>query len=363
MAAIKVMIVDDSAVVRQVLGQVLNADAGIEVIATAPDPLFALRKMEQQWPDVIVLDIEMPRMDGITFLKKLMQEHPTPVVICSSLTERGAEVSMQAMAAGAVEIITKPRFGARGFFMEEKETLTQAVRSAARVRSDRLASSPPARRAKPLARIAPASTDLGRTTDKVIAIGTSTGGTQALERVLVALPRTVPGIVVVQHMPEKFTAAFAQRLNSVCEVAVSEARDGDRIGVGMVLIAPGGKHMQLLRNGAQYSVSVRDGPLVNRHRPSVDVLFRSTATVAGRNALGVIMTGMGDDGAEGMLAMHQAGIQTVAQDEASCVVFGMPKEAIKRGAVDKICALDQIPEEIMRYARDAMDGVTARRIG
>jgi len=349
MNKIKVMVVDDSAVVRQVLTDLLNTDPQIEVIGAASDPLFALDKMQKQWPDVIVLDVEMPRMDGITFLRKLMNEHPTPVVICSTLTEKGAETTMQAMSAGAVDIITKPKIGLKQFLNESIAEITRAVKAAASANPKRLTASPHSTAViKPKltadAILAPANTHhaMAETTDRVIAIGTSTGGTQALELVLTALPRVCAGIVIVQHMPEKFTAAFAARLNNLCEIEVREAQNGDRVIPGRALIAPGGKHMLLKRSGAQYIAEVIDGPVVNRHRPSVDVLFRSVAKCAGKNAIGIIMTGMGDDGAAGLLEMKQAGAHTVAQDEATCVVYGMPKEAVKRGAVDKIMPLENI---------------------
>ena len=357
---IKVMIVDDSALVRQVVSQALAADAGIQVIATASDPIFALEKMKTLWPDVLIVDIEMPRMDGITFLKKVMAEHPTPVVICSSLAEQGAQATFEAMAAGAVSIITKPKLGLKSFLEDASNDIVQAVRSAARanMRAMRGTTSAPAANAfnRPKnsadVMLAPAThRALERTTDQLIAIGTSTGGTQALEAVLTKLPATSLGIVIVQHMPEKFTAMFAERLHSLCQIEVREAKHGDRVIPGVALIAPGGRHMMLRRNGAQYVVDVADGPLVNRHKPSVDVLFRSVAKFAGANALGVIMTGMGDDGARGMKEMHDAGARTIAQDEASCVVFGMPKEAIKLGGVDQTIPLDKIPAAIVSYGR------------
>ena len=345
---IRVLVVDDSAVVRQVMSDVLGRAPGIEVIGVAPDPLFALERMKKQWPDVITLDVEMPRMDGITFLKKVMAERPTPVVICSTLTGKGSETAMQALAAGAVSIISKPTLGLKDFLKNSANDLVAAVRAAARANMRALnASVVP--RAAPLVQSAPPVGAMAETTDRIIALGTSTGGTQALEVVLTSLPRTTPGIVVVQHMPEKFTALFAQRLNQVCQVEVLEAVDGQRVITGRVLIAPGGKHMSLRRNGAQYVVDVRDGPPINRHKPSVDVLFRSVAKVAGRNALGIIMTGMGDDGAAGLLEMRNAQARTLAQDEASCVVFGMPKEAIKRGAAERIVPLGAIPAEIRNF--------------
>jgi two-component system, chemotaxis family, protein-glutamate methylesterase/glutaminase len=354
MKPIRVMIVDDSATVRQVLTTVLNAEHDIEVIGSAPDPLFALDKMNRDWPDVIVLDVEMPRMDGITFLKKLMAQRPTPVVICSTLTEKGAETTMQALAAGAVAIVTKPRIGLKQFLVDSAEDVVGAVRAAANANVRRLTAAPlPVVKPKLSADAilsGPAPTQaMHETTDKVVAVGTSTGGTQALEVMLSALPRTVPGLVIVQHMPEKFTAAFAERLNSVCQIEVREAKHGDRVIPGRALIAPGGRHMLLKRSGAQYHVDVVEGPAVNRHRPSVDVLFRSVARSAGGNALGVIMTGMGDDGARGLKEMHEAGAATLAQDEASCVVYGMPKEAVKLGGVQKSVSLAGIAHEVTRY--------------
>ena len=356
-ARIKVLIVDDSAVVRQVLSETLARDAGIEVIAVAADPLFAQEKMKKQWPDVLVLDIEMPRMDGLTFLRKIMTEHPTPVVICSSISQKGSETAMQALAAGAVGIVPKPGIGNRRTAMEDAAAdLIRAVKSAAHanVRNLKTHAAPTPVVAVPKlsadAILPAASQALAQTTERIVAIGTSTGGTQALETVLGALPRVSPGIVIVQHMPEKFTASFAARLDTVCQIEVREARNGDRVIPGRALIAPGGRHMLLKRNGAQYHVEVVDGPVVNRHRPSVDVLFRSVAKFAGRNALGVIMTGMGDDGARGLKEMRDAGASTVAQDEATCVVYGMPKEAVRLGGVDRSAPLQAIPAEIMKYA-------------
>ena len=352
---IKVMIVDDSALVRQVVAQALATDPGIEVIATASDPIFALQKMKALWPDVLIVDIEMPRMDGITFLKKIMAEHPTPVVVCSSLAESGAQATFEALAAGAVSIITKPKLGLKTFLEDSSNDIVHAVRSAARANVQALRSAPGAIQKEKLTADAMLSAAgnraLERTTDQVVAIGTSTGGTQALEAVLTRLPATALGIVVVQHMPEKFTAMFAERLNGLCQIEVREAKHGDRVVPGRALIAPGGRHMMLKRSGAQYVVDVVDGPLVNRHKPSVDVLFRSVAKFAGANALGIIMTGMGDDGARGMKEMHDTGAKTVAQDEASCVVFGMPKEAIKLGAADQVMPLDKIPSAILAFGK------------
>lgn len=356
MKAIKVLVVDDSAVVRQVMSSLIQAAPGLELLHAVADPLLALERMKVQWPDVILLDVEMPRMDGITFLRKIMAERPTPVVICSTLTEKGARTTMEAMAAGAVSILTKPKLGLKQFLQEAADDLIATVTAAAGANVRRLAASPPAQAGAAQARekhtadvILPpgAGRPMSQTTERVVALGTSTGGTQALEAVLTALPRVSPGIVVVQHMPEQFTAAFAARLDSLCAISVKEARCNDRVIPGRALIAPGGRHLLLRRSGAQYYVEVVDGPLVNRHRPSVDVLFRSVAKTAGANALGIIMTGMGDDGAAGLLEMRNAGARTLAQDEASCVVFGMPKEAIKRGGVERTVPLRNIWREIL----------------
>jgi two-component system chemotaxis response regulator CheB len=347
---IRVFIVDDSAVVRQALTALLDGLPGIEVIGVAQDPIFAEEKMARAWPDVIILDIEMPRMDGISFLKKIMNERPTPVVICSSLAERGAETTFQALSAGAVSVITKPKLGVGEFLRHARDEIVAAIREAQQANLNRLREHAklayPVTPAKgPVAHTAP--TALAATTEQIVAIGTSTGGTQALEHVLTALPRVCPGLVMVQHMPEKFTAMFASRLNSICAVEVREARNGDRVGPSLALLAPGGKHMRVRRSGAQYHVEVFDGPPVNRHRPSVDVLFRSVAQSAGRNALGIIMTGMGADGAFGLKEMHDAGASTIAQDEATCIVYGMPKEAVRLGAVDRQLPLGSIAAAIL----------------
>nr|WP_250809060.1 chemotaxis response regulator protein-glutamate methylesterase [Neorhizobium tomejilense] len=354
---IRVLIIDDSASVRQILTAVLSADPDIEVIGAASDPFMAARKLREEIPDVITLDVEMPQMDGITFLRKLMSQHPIPVVMCSSLTESGSETLMQALEAGAVDIILKPKIGAADHLAESGERIRTAVKGAARARVGRLRPSriseggTTARLTADAVLPPPKAGAMAKTTEMVVCVGASTGGTEALRELLEALPANSPGMVIVQHMPEKFTAAFAKRLNSLCEVEVKEAADGDPVLRGHVLIAPGDKHMLLERRGARYEVSIRSGPLVSRHRPSVDVLFRSAARSAGGNAMGVIMTGMGDDGARGMNEMHQAGAYTVAQDEASSVVFGMPKEAIAHGGVDKVVSLDQIAREILAADR------------
>ncbi len=354
MTRIKVMVVDDSAVVRQVVSDLLNEDPDIEVIAAVADPILAMNRMKIQWPDVFVLDVEMPRMDGITFLKRIMSERPTPVVICSTLAAAGAQTSIEALSAGAVAIITKPTLGLKQFLVDASDDLVTAVKAASKAHVKRVqrSSAPlPLVKEKFTADVIMSAADkhtaMTQTTERVVALGTSTGGTQALEEVLVGLPRVTPGIVIVQHMPEKFTAEFAKRLNSLCEMEVCEAQNNDRVIPGRALIAPGGKHMVLRRTGAQYYVEVMDGPLVNRHRPSVDVLFRSVSKCAGANAMGVIMTGMGDDGAAGLAEMRAAGARTLAQDEDSCVVFGMPKEAIKRGGVERVVPLSAIGREIM----------------
>jgi two-component system chemotaxis response regulator CheB len=369
MKKIRVLIVDDSAVVRQVLSAQLALDPSIEVIAAVADPLFAMNRMKIEWPDVIVLDVEMPRMDGLTFLRKIMDERPTPVVICSTLTERGAETTLEALAAGAVAIVTKPKLGLKKFLEDSSADLVGAVKSAGSANVLRLKASLPARGARAMIKPAPGSAvsratakhtadvvlappgsqAMKQTTERIVALGTSTGGTQALEQVLTALPRGSPGIVVVQHMPEKFTAAFAARLDGLCDVEVHEAVNGERLLPGHVLIAPGGRHLMLRRSGAYYYADVTDGPLVNRHKPSVDVLFRSVAKFAGANAIGIIMTGMGDDGARGLLEMREAGAATAAQDEASCVVFGMPKEAIALGGAKTVLPLSRIAQAIVDW--------------
>ncbi|WP_426126503.1 protein-glutamate methylesterase/protein-glutamine glutaminase [Pararhizobium sp. PWRC1-1] len=352
---IRVLIIDDSASVRQALTAVLQQDPDIEVMGVASDPFMAARKIAEDIPDVITLDVEMPRMDGITFLRKLMAQHPIPVVMCSSLTEAGSETLLQALEAGAVDIILKPKIGAADHLAESGMRICEVVKSAAQARVSGVrrsaaqagASNPNARLTADAMLPPPTGRAMAKTTEMVVCVGASTGGTEALREMLEALPANAPGIVIVQHMPEKFSAAFAKRLNSLCEVEVKEAVDGDPVLRGHVLIAPGDQHMLLERQGARYYVSVKTGPLVSRHRPSVDVLFRSAARAAGGNAMGIIMTGMGDDGARGMQEMKQAGAFTVAQDEATSIVFGMPKEAIARGGVDRVVPLDQIAREIL----------------
>ncbi|MFP5228974.1 MAG: chemotaxis response regulator protein-glutamate methylesterase [Acidobacteriota bacterium] len=349
---IRVLIVDDSAVVRQTLTHVLSSDPEIEVVGSAGDPYAAAEKIAEQVPDVITLDVEMPRMDGVTFLRKIMVQHPIPVVICSSLAEEGAQTAIEAMEAGAVDIITKPKLGVRQFLEESRTTICDAVKAAAGARLRPLS---PRRTVEPKltadAVLAAPTSAMSKTTERVVMIGASTGGTEALRTLLEALPSDTPGIVIVQHMPELFTRAFASRLDGLCAITVKEAETGDTVLRGRALIAPGNHHLLLQRSGARYYVEVREGPLVCRHRPSVDVLFRSAARYAGPNAVGVILTGMGDDGARGMLEMHQAGAATIAQDEASCIVFGMPKEAIKLNGVDKVMPLDKIAGAILNAAR------------
>ncbi|TGL59466.1 protein-glutamate methylesterase/protein-glutamine glutaminase [Leptospira sarikeiensis] len=341
---IYVYIIDDSAVVRSVLKQVLEMNSDIKVIGSSPDPVFALEKLGkgERWPDVIVLDIEMPRMDGISFLKKIMHTHPTPVLICSSLAEESSETAWVALREGAVGIITKPKIGLKDFLEDSSVYLGEAVRSAS---ISKLKHQIPAKVSAPKTN----GLDFTKisTTDKIVAIGTSTGGTIALEEILTSLPANSPGIVIVQHMPEKFTEAFANRLDKICKIQVKEAKDGDRVQEGVALIAPGNKHMEVTGSGAQFIVRINDGPLVNRHRPSVDVLFHSVAKYAGRNAKAFLLTGMGADGAAGLLEIRKAGGRTIAQDEASSVVFGMPKEAIERGAAEKILSLHEVPSEIL----------------
>ncbi|ALO25627.1 MULTISPECIES: protein-glutamate methylesterase/protein-glutamine glutaminase [Leptospira] len=347
---IRVFIIDDSAVVRQVLAQILNQDPEIEIIGFASDPIFASEKLSSVWPDVFILDVEMPRMDGISFLKKIMSERPTPVIICSSLAEKESETAVLAMKLGAIDIIEKPKVGLKNFLEESEVLFTDSVRAAsasgARIKLHSFQND-----SKLFENHKQTKADFSKisTTDKLIAIGTSTGGTQALEYILTQLNVHCPGIVIVQHMPEKFTETFANRLNQICEIQIKEAKDGDRIQLGSAYIAPGNKHMEIYLSGAQFHVRVLDGPLINRHRPSVDVLFNSVAKVAGKNAKGIIMTGMGNDGANGLLKMKQTGAFTIAQDETSCVVFGMPKEAILKGAVDTILPLSKIVSEVQYF--------------
>lgn len=349
---IRVLIVDDSAAVRQALSDIIASDDELEVMGTASDPYVAVDRMRQEVPDVIFLDIEMPRMDGLTFLRKIMAQRPIPVVICSTLTEEGSGAFIRALEAGAVDVITKPRVDTVHGLTESRMRICDVAKAAAHARmgTRRRVVQPVKVEAKLSADVIipplRAQRAVGIVADPIVAIGASTGGTEALRMVLTALPAACPGIVVVQHMPEKFTAAFAHRLDGLCAVRVKEAEDGDPVIAGQVLIAPGSRHMLVERIGKHYRVVIKDGPHVSRHRPSVDVLFRSVAKAAGTNALGVIMTGMGDDGAQGLFEMKSAGARTIAQDEESCVVFGMPKEAIQRGAADQVLRLDRIAHEI-----------------
>jgi two-component system chemotaxis response regulator CheB len=356
-AVIRVLIVDDSAVVRQTLKEVLESDPDIEVMAVAADPIFALKRMEAGRPDVIITDVEMPRMDGLTFLKTIMERDPIPVVVCSSRAEDGSGNAISALEYGAVDIIQKPKLGTKQFIEESRMRICDSVKAAAMSRGKlgRL-------RARPVpAEVAPKLTadvmlpkpdrTIVETTEKVVVVGASTGGTEALREFLESFPEDAPGIVIVQHMPEHFTEAFARRLDGLCRISVKEAEDNDTVMRGRALIAPGNRHTLLKRSGARYYVEVKDGPLVCRHRPSVDVLFRSAARYAGKNTIGVILTGMGDDGSRGMREMHDGGAYTIAQDEASCVVFGMPNEAIKLGGVDLVLGLSSISQEVQRRAR------------
>lgn len=347
---IKVMLVDDSAVVRQTLTQVLDSDPEIEVIAACQDPFFAAKELRNIRPDVMLLDVEMPRMDGITFLKKIMSQNPLPVIICSTLVGTGSETTVKALEYGAIDIIQKPTIGTKKFLEEATVQLTDAVKAAARVNIKQLQRS--------TQKIAPKLTAdavlpgisgkaMSKTTEKIIVIGASTGGTEAVRKVLEVMPQDAPGIVVVQHMPQGFTASFANRLNELCKINVKEATNGDSVLRGHALIAPGNYHTLVKRSGARYYVEVREGPLVSRHRPSVDVLFRSTARYAGKNAVAAILTGMGDDGAAGMKEMHESGSYTIAQDEKTSVVYGMPAVAVKQGGVDRILPLNLIAQALI----------------
>ncbi len=356
MSKLKVFIVDDSATVRRVFTDMLDGKQGINVIGSAMNPILAWRKMEKDWPDVIISDIEMPEMNGIDFLKKVMTEHPTPVIICSGYAEKVGESTMNAMASGAVEVIHKPAHGIKEFLQESSASIFRAIKAASSANLSRLkvrrqiASQPKEVVGKNTADAVVAVSSrkkIFKKTANVIAIGCSTGGTQALEAILTKLPENAPGIIIVQHMPAGFTNAFAKRLNSLCAITVKEAESGDVVNDGCAYIAQGDKHMLLRRMGSYYELELKDGPLVSRHKPSVDVLFRSTANVAGMNATGFILTGMGDDGASGLLEMKQAGSKTYAQDESTSVVYGMPKIAYERGATDKLIKLEQVASIIM----------------
>jgi two-component system chemotaxis response regulator CheB len=344
MAKIRVLTVDDSALMRQVLGTLLAGDPEIEVVGSAPDPYIAREKIKALNPDVLTLDVEMPKMDGITFLEKLMRGHPMPVVMVSSLTEAGCATTLRALELGAVDFIAKPKLDLRVGMEEIAQDLIAKVKAAAQARVLPLNVNREASKSE--ASGAPSGAMI-KTTDTIIAIGASTGGTEAVKEVLEGLPPNTPPILITQHMPERFTKTWADRLNNLGRMSVREAQDGDRVLPGRALVAPGGYHMALERSGARYTVRINQDPPVNRHRPSVDVLFASVAKYAGANAVGVVLTGMGGDGAKGLLAMKQAGASTIAQDEASCVVFGMPKEAIKAGGVDTVLPLHEIAGAIL----------------
>lgn len=347
---IKVLVVDDSSVVRQTLTEILSSDPQVEVMATAANPYIAAEKIRREIPDVITLDVEMPRMDGITFLQKIMIQKPIPVVICSTLTAKGSETALKALEYGAIEIIQKPKLGTKKFLEESRVRICDAVKAACCARIRRISQK---KKVEPKLTAdavisKPPSKAMVQTTEKVVAVGASTGGTEALRVFLEALPINAPGVVIVQHMPEHFTAAFARRLDGICRVSIKEAENNDTVLRGRVLIAPGNRHTLIKRSGARYYVEIKDGPLVCRHRPSVDVLFRSAARYCGPNGVGIIMTGMGDDGARGMLEMKQSNALTIAQDEATSVVFGMPNEAVKLQAVDKVLPLDKIAMAVLR---------------
>jgi len=351
----RVLVVDDSALMRQVLTQILSSDPAIEVVGTAPDPFIARDKIKALAPDVLTLDVEMPRMDGLAFLERLMRAHPMPVVMVSSLTEAGCDVTLRALELGAVDFVTKPRIDVRERIHEVAAEMVEKVKAAA---AARILPRGPAPVTRPPA---PRPAGLFRTTEAVIAAGASTGGTEALREFLSALPADAPGVVVVQHMPERFTRAFAERLDRLCTVRVKEAEDGDRVLAGHVLVAPGSRHLRVVRDGAQVRARVSDDPPVNRHRPSVDVLFHSAAAALGPNAIGVIMTGMGSDGARGLLAMRQAGARTLAQDPDSCVVFGMPREAIALGAAEQVVPLARMADAVLALVREREAAATAGR--
>lgn len=346
---ISVYIVDDSAIMRQTLTHLLRDDAELEVLGSAPNALLAGPAIAKRRPDVLLLDIEMPGMDGLTFLRQQMERDPIPTVICSTLTTDGSRAALDALAAGAVAVVAKPKLGLKQFLEDSRRELCQTLRSAARAKPRRGVSRPAAAPRTSPAAHNPLASMLAM--NRPVLIGSSTGGTQAIESIITALPADAPGIAIVQHMPEKFTAMYADRLDQICAMRVREARDGDRLERGLVLIAPGGKHLQLRKAGGQYFAVVADGPPVNRHKPSVDVLFRSAAACTGGDALALILTGMGDDGARGMAALHDGGARTLAQDEASCVVYGMPKEAVARGGVDQVLPLKEMAAAIMAFDR------------
>ena len=361
---IRVLIVDDSAVVRKSLTEILSSDPEIEIVGTAADPYVAVEKIKKSAPDVITLDVEMPRMDGITFLKKIMSQHPIPIIIISTLTASGTETALSALENGAVEVVHKPQLHTAEQIEEAKVMLIDKVKatSQAVIHRRRIARTQAPSLVKPKLTAdailpKPNATSLVKTTEKIVAVGASTGGTEAIQTFLESLPLDSPGVIIVQHMPEMFTRQFAERLNQQCNITVKEAQNRDSVIRGQALISPGNKHLLLKRSGARYYVEVADGPLVSRHRPSVDVLFRSVARYAGKNAVGVIMTGMGSDGAQGMLEMKNAGAYTIAQNEKTCVVFGMPKEAIKLNAVDKVMPIFSIAHEVHHQCKKHSDSL------
>lgn len=338
MSKIRVLSVDDSALMRQLMTEIVNSHSDMEMVATAPDPLVARDMIKKFNPQVLTLDVEMPRMDGLDFLEKLMRLRPMPVVMVSSLTGLGSEITLRALELGAVDFVTKPQLGIREGMLAYSELIAEKIRTAAKARLPQRSNSP----APAILSHAPLLSS-----EKLIAIGASTGGTEAIRQVLQPLPATSPALLITQHMPPGFTRSFAERLNKLCQITVKEAEDGERVLPGHAYIAPGDRHLELSRSGANYQVKLNDGPPVNRHRPSVDVLFRSVAQFAGRNAVGVILTGMGNDGAAGMLEMHRAGAYTLAQNEASCVVFGMPREAIATGGVNEVVDLDRMSQRML----------------